>query len=104
MNEISIPTVPVAGVPDPLPENLTVLDVREDDEWASGHLEGASHIPLRQLPERVEEVPTGDQVLVYCKSGGRSARATAFLQNAGVDAVNLDGGVTEWRRAGRPLV
>lgn len=99
----SIPTVRVDGLPDPLPDDLTVLDVREDDEWAAGHLHGATHIPLRQLPGRVEEVPADDQVLVYCKSGGRSAQATAFLQNAGVDAVNLDGGVIAWERAGRSL-
>ncbi|MGH3322562.1 MAG: rhodanese-like domain-containing protein [Streptosporangiaceae bacterium] len=104
MNQISIPTVQVDGVPDPVPDDVTLLDVREDDEWAAGHLDGAAHIPLGQLPGRVNEVPSGGQVLVYCKSGGRSAQATAFLQHAGVDAVNLDGGVTAWSRAGRPLV
>ena len=104
MSETSIPTVQVGGVPDPLPEGLTLLDVREDNEWAEGHLEGAVHIPLGQLPGRVGEVPNDGQVLVYCKVGGRSAQATAFLQNAGVEAVNLDGGVVAWTQAGRPLV
>lgn len=104
MSETSIPTVQVGGVPDPLPEGLTLLDVREDNEWAEGHLEDAVHIPLGQLPGRVGEVPNDGQVLVYCKVGGRSAQATAFLQNAGVEAVNLDGGVVAWTQAGRPLV
>ncbi|MEJ7756068.1 MAG: rhodanese-like domain-containing protein [Nocardioidaceae bacterium] len=104
MNDNSIPTVQVEGVPDPLPDDLTILDVRENDEWAAGHIEGAVHIPLAQLPGRVAEVPPDAQTLVYCKSGGRSAQATVFLKHAGRDAVNLDGGVIAWERAGRPLV
>lgn len=104
MDPISIPTTDVAGVPDPLPEGLLVVDVREDDEWAGGHLEGAIHVPLAQLPGRVDEVRTDGQVLVYCHAGGRSARATAYLQQQGIDAVNLDGGVIAWHQAGRPLV
>jgi len=104
MTEQSIPTVTVDDVPDPLPAGLVVLDVREDDEWAGGHLEGAVHVPLGQLPGRLDEVPRDGQVLVYCKVGGRSAQATAYLQQAGVDAVNLDGGILAWQRAGRPVV
>lgn len=102
--EAPIPAVQVEGVPDPLPEGLTILDVREDDEWSGGHIDGAVHIPLGQLQGRVEEVPTDSQVLVYCHMGGRSAQATAYLQTVGVDAVNLDGGIVAWERAGRPLV
>ncbi|MFD1824350.1 MULTISPECIES: rhodanese-like domain-containing protein [Mumia] len=104
MDETTIPTVEVAGVPDPVPADLVVLDVREDDEWAAGHIEGAVHIPLGELAARADEVPTGGQVLVYCHVGGRSARATAFLKERGVDAVNLAGGVVAWHQAGRPLV
>ena len=104
MDENTIPTVDVADVPDPLPAGLVVLDVREDDEWASGHVDGAIHIPLGDLPARADEVPADGQVLVYCHAGGRSARATAFLQQRGVDAVNLAGGVIAWHQAGRRLV
>ncbi|MBW9207631.1 rhodanese-like domain-containing protein [Mumia sp. zg.B53] len=104
MDENTIPTVDVAGVPDPLPAGLVVVDVREDDEWASGHVDGALHIPLSDLAARIDEVPAEGQVLVYCRSGGRSARATAFLQQRGVDAVNLAGGVIAWHQAGRRLV
>ncbi|TNC33010.1 rhodanese-like domain-containing protein [Mumia zhuanghuii] len=104
MDEISIPTVEVAGVPDPVPAELVVLDVREDDEWASGHIDGAVHIPLGDLAARADEVPADRQVLVYCHAGGRSARATGFLQQRGVDAVNLAGGVIAWHQAGRRLV
>jgi rhodanese-related sulfurtransferase len=98
-----VPTVSVTGVPDPLPEGVAVLDVREEIEWVHGHIEGAVHIPLATLPERVSDVPEG-QVLVVCKIGGRSARAVAYLAHAGYDAVNLDGGMLDWEAAGRPLV
>ena len=98
-----IPTVDVSGVPDPLPEDLHVLDVREDVEWAHGHIEGAQHIPLGQIPARVDELPDG-RTLVVCKMGGRSAQAVAYLTAKGLDVVNLDGGMLDWAGAGRPMV
>lgn len=99
-----IPTVSIDQVPDPLPEGLVVLDVREPVEWAHGRIDGATHIPLGELVERVAEVPTEGQVLVVCKVGGRSAQATGFLLQSGVEAVNLDGGMLDWAGAGRPMV
>ena len=98
-----IPTVAMSGVPNPLPQELHVLDVREDVEWQHGHIEGATHIPLRDLPSRLSDVPEG-QTLVVCKVGGRSARAVAWLQQQGHDVVNLDGGMLDWQAAGRPMV
>ena len=98
-----IPTVAIHGVPQPLPEGLHVLDVREEVEWRHGHIEGATHIPLRDLPSRLSEVP-GGQTLVVCKVGGRSAQAVAYLQRQGHEVVNLDGGMLEWEAAGRPMV
>jgi rhodanese-related sulfurtransferase len=98
-----IPSVSIDGVPDPLPEGLAVLDVREDVEWEHGHIEGAVHIPLMDLPERLDEVPAG-QVLVVCKVGGRSGQATGYLAQQGMDVFNLDGGMVEWAAAGRPMV
>ncbi|MBB3042317.1 rhodanese-like domain-containing protein [Nocardioides sp. LMS-CY] len=98
-----IPTVAVDGVPDPLPEGLVVLDVREPVEWAYGHIEGALHIPLSLLPLRLDELPAG-QTLVVCKIGGRSAQAVSWLQQQGYDAVNLAGGMLDWEGAGRPMV
>ncbi len=98
-----IPTVAINGVPDPLPDGLFVLDVREPVEWQHGHIEGATHIPLRDIPARLSDVPEG-QTLVVCKVGGRSAQATAYLQQQGHDVVNLDGGMLDWAGAGRPMV
>ncbi len=98
-----IPSVPVAGVPDPMPEALAVLDVREDVEFEHGRISGAVHIPLMELPQRLDEVPSG-QILVVCKIGGRSAQAVGYLVQQGIDAVNLDGGMVDWADAGRPMV
>ena len=103
MNYGRIPTVAIDGVPDPMPDGLHVLDVREDVEWQYGHIDGATHIPLHQVPARLEELPDG-QTLVVCKVGGRSAQAVAYLQQRGCDVVNLDGGMLEWQAAGRPMV
>ncbi len=99
----NIPTVTIDGVPDPLPEGLTVLDVREPLEWTHGHIDGALHIPLMDLPQRLAEVPVG-QTLVVCKIGGRSAQAVGYLIQQGLDAVNLHGGMLDWAGAGRPMV
>lgn len=98
-----IPTVSMDGVPDPLPEGLVVLDCREPVEWAHGHIEGAVHIPMNEIPGRLDEVPDG-QLLVVCKVGGRSAQVTGYLLQQGRDAVNLDGGMLDWSAAGRAMV
>ncbi|MCW2795868.1 rhodanese-like domain-containing protein [Nocardioides sp.] len=99
----NIPTVTVDGVPHPLPEGLAVLDVREPVEWEHGHIEGAVHIPLMDLPQRLADVPIG-QTLVVCKVGGRSAQAVGYLVQQGHDVVNLDGGMLDWEASGRPMV
>lgn len=100
---MSIPTVALSGVPDPLPEGLVVLDVREQVEFDHGHIEGAVHVPLMDLPDRVGEL-SSDQTLVVCKVGGRSAQATGWLAQQGYEVVNLDGGMLDWAAAGRPMV
>jgi rhodanese-related sulfurtransferase len=98
-----VPTVAISGVPDPLPDGLAVVDVREPVEWQYGHIAGAIHIPMAEVPTRLEEVPEG-QVLVVCKVGARSARVAGYLVQQGRDAVNLDGGLLDWEAAGRALV
>jgi rhodanese-related sulfurtransferase len=98
-----VPTVAISGVPDPLPEGLVVLDVREPVEWHYGHIAGALHIPMSELPGRLDELSDG-QTLVVCKVGSRSARVTMWLAQQGRDVVNLDGGMLEWQAAGREMV
>jgi rhodanese-related sulfurtransferase len=80
-----------------------VLDVREAGELAQARLDDAQHIPLGELADRLAEVPTDRTVYVLCHVGGRSAQATRFLTAQGVDAVNIDGGIVAWHRAGLPL-
>lgn len=97
--------MPAAAVtPADLPPEATVVDVREPDEWAAGHVEGSLHLPLGQLTARAGELPPGRLVLV-CRSGARSAQAADWLVDTqSRAAVNLDGGLQAWRDSGRPLV
>jgi|SRR5689334_5000627 len=99
-----IPTVSVDQVPQPLPEGLFVVDVREPVEWAHGRIDGSVHIPMSEIVERIGEIPNGGQVLVVCKVGARSARVAEYLVQSGYEAFNLDGGLLDWVGAGRPLV
>lgn len=101
---VQLPETDVAHLPPELPSEVAVLDVREPEEWAAGHIEGALHIPMREVPGRLADVPADSQVLVVCKVGGRSARVTAYLQALGVDAVNLADGMVGWQAAGRRIV
>jgi len=80
-----------------------LVDVREDGEWEAGHVAGAVHIPLGDLAERADELPDDRQLVLVCRLGGRSARATALLTSSGFDAVNLAGGMQAWAAAGLPF-
>ena len=99
-----VPTVDVAEAKALLADGAILLDVRRDDEWQAGHAPGAQHIPLDQLPARAGEVPADQQVVAVCRTGARSGRATAFLRRAGIDIVNLDGGMRAWSREGGDVV
>jgi rhodanese-related sulfurtransferase len=101
---MDVPTVSVDEVAGPRAEGWLVLDVREPWEWASGHIEGAVHIPLGDLPQRVDELDPQAQTLVVCHVGARSARAAAWLRQLGHDAANLAGGMDAWEGAERPVV
>jgi len=80
-----------------------LIDVREPDEWDAGHAPGARHIPLGTLERRLRQVPADRRVVVVCRSGNRSAQATALLAREGRDAVNLVGGMHAWKSAGLPV-
>ena len=93
------------ATPADVTEETYLLDVREDDEWAAGHIDGAVHIPMSGLLPRVAEVPKDREVVVVCKVGARSDRVAAYLRQQGwPEARNLDGGLVTWVAAGRPLV
>lgn len=102
MNPQTVPSVTVSDLAADLPSGA-LLDVREADEWAAGHAPGAVHIPMSEIAGRLDELPQAENLYVICRSGGRSARVTAYLNANGWEAVNVDGGMRSWAAAGRPL-
>jgi rhodanese-related sulfurtransferase len=80
-----------------------ILDVRQPDEWAAGHIPDATLIPLGELASRVNEVPKDRQVVVVCRSGNRSAQGRDILLGAGHPSVtSMAGGMNDWAAAGYP--
>lgn len=79
-------------------EELVLIDVREPHEWDAGHIAQARHIPLAQVPERLGEIPQDQEVVMICRSGGRSGRAQDFLmrQHGYTRVKNLIGGMQRW--------
>ena len=82
---------------------LQVLDVREDDEWAAGLNRGARHIPLGELSARADELDRNRPTVTVCRSGGRAGKATELLTQAGWTAQTMAGGFTAWAGAGLPV-
>jgi rhodanese-related sulfurtransferase len=87
-------------------EEIFLIDVREIDEYLSGHVPGAIHIPLNEVPNRVEEFrnPQGGATYVICKAGGRSASACDFLANQSLSVINIAGGTMGWIMQGNDVV
>ena len=83
---------------------LHLLDVRQDDEWTAGHIDGAQHIRLGELAARLGELPKERTIVAVCRSGGRSEAAVRGLRKLGYEAENLEGGVNAWDRGKHPLV
>jgi DMSO/TMAO reductase YedYZ molybdopterin-dependent catalytic subunit len=80
-----------------------LLDVRELDEWRTGHAPGATLMPMASVQDRRTELPRDRRIVVMCRSGGRSAAVTDSLLAANFDAVNLAGGICAWSAAGLPV-
>jgi rhodanese-related sulfurtransferase len=81
---------------------VTLLDVREPDEWAQGHAAGAVHIPLAQLDPAA--LDTSKPIVAVCRSGNRSGKATQMLRQAGINVRNMAGGMSTWHEQGLPVV
>jgi len=78
-------------------ESFVLVDVREPHEWAISDLPGSVKIPLATLPQRIDELPRNEEIVVYCRTGGRSGNAVQFLRQRGYDkALNLAGGINHW--------
>ncbi|MEO7007280.1 MAG: rhodanese-like domain-containing protein [Terrimesophilobacter sp.] len=81
----------------------TIIDVREDDEYAAVHVAGSVSIPMSSFVDHLDQVPTGAAVYILCASGNRSAKVTEYLAEHDYDATNIDGGITAWSGCGGPV-
>lgn len=100
----TIPTIGTSELATSLRDGrVAVLDVRNDAEWATGHIPDAVHIPLGHLDEGRDRVPRHRPVVVHCQAGGRAAMAAALLRARGVADVRIySGGYSGWIAAGQP--
>ena len=78
-------------------EDITILDVREVEEFQSGHIEGALNAPLSMLENGYEQLDSSKRYYVICQGGMRSERACQFLETKGFDVVNVEGGMNQWK-------
>jgi rhodanese-related sulfurtransferase len=79
------------------PQGVVLLDVREPYERELARIEPSLHIPMNEVPERIEEIPKDREVVVYCHGGSRSLMVAGYLANRGYRTVaNLDGGIDAW--------
>lgn len=99
-----ISSIAAADVPGEFNDDVVLLDIREDDEWELGHAPGALHIPMGEIPGRMDELDPDSELYVVCRQGGRSFRVCQYLNQNGHDSINVGDGMVGWQKAGRPLV
>jgi len=86
-------------------EDIQLLDVRSQAEFAQGIIEGGEFVPLHTIPLKMNELDKDKTIVFYCRSGARSAQACSFVkQNAGIEALNLRGGIISWYQSGFEIV
>ncbi len=85
-------------------DDVLVLDVREQWEYDEGHIPGITHIPMGEVQNRLNEIPTDKTVILTCRSGNRSSQVTDLLrQNGYTDVHNMAGGILSWESSGLPV-
>ncbi len=102
MDEVEVAQTQIADVPSTFDGSVVLLDVREDHEWQRGHAPGAQHIPMGQVPSRIDEIDADAKLFVVCQAGGRSQWVAQYLVRNGYAPVNVSGGMLAWAGAGRP--
>jgi len=81
--------------------DIFLLDVREPDEYAAGHIPGVTLIPMGEVASRMSELPTDTEIIVTCRTGNRSGQVADFLREQGFTNVhNMEGGIVAWQEAG----
>ncbi|WP_026918519.1 rhodanese-like domain-containing protein [Gordonia shandongensis] len=103
MDEIE--TVEVGDLPDDFTDvtDAVLLDVRENDEWCEAHVRGALHIPLDDVPARIDEIDLESELLVVCRTSGRSFRLAQYLSMRGIPGTVVKGGMVAWQGHGKPV-
>lgn len=85
-------------------DGAVVVDVREPGEYVTGHVPGATLVPMGQVQARLSELPKDLPIYLICASGNRSLSAASYLTRVGYDARSVSGGTGAWTRAGHPVV
>ncbi|TLS49982.1 rhodanese-like domain-containing protein [Paenibacillus antri] len=78
-------------------EKLNILDVREPEEWESGHIPNAKHLPLGSIGQRLSELDPTQSYIIVCRGGNRSGLACELLEELGYDVTNMPGGMSHWQ-------
>ena len=100
----AVPTIDIRDTVSRVQRGAVLLDVREAAEWDAGHAREAWHLPLSSLHSTMGQLSTEADILVICKAGTRSRQAAGMLVRSGRQAVNVEGGMSAWMRAGLPVV
>lgn len=102
---MDIEQIDVTALPDDFTDvtDRVLLDVREDDEWELGHVRGALNIRLGDVPARIDEIDLDSELLVICRTSGRSFRIAQYLLQRGIDCVVVRGGMVAWQAADKPF-
>lgn len=85
-----------------VPAGAQLIDVRETDEYAEVRAQGAVNIPMSEFVGRINEIDVDRDIYVICKLGGRSAQVAEYLEQRGIEAINVNGGTDGWVAAGLP--
>ncbi|MFM9377215.1 rhodanese-like domain-containing protein [Gordonia sp. VNK21] len=102
---MDIEQIDVVDLPDDFSSvtDTVLLDVREGYEWDEAHVRGALHIPLDDVPARLDEIDLNADLLVICRTSGRSIRLLQYLAMRGIDGTCVRGGMVAWQGAGKPV-
>jgi queuine tRNA-ribosyltransferase len=107
MSDANDPPIEEADVADTaaaLDAGALMVDVREAFEWRAGHARGAVHVPMMEVPARLDELPRDAPIYLICATGNRSGRVAEYLrQNGFARPINVRGGTVAWQRAGLPI-
>lgn len=99
-----IPTISLSDFIALYPAGVTLIDVREPDEYVEAHVPGAILTPLSELHRHLPEIPRDDTVYVICRSGRRSQTGAEAMIAVGINAVSVDDGTLGWIHAGQQVV